>query len=381
MFFACSFKANIMYPPPFLLLIITLFHFIFITNTFANNINPFAGKWERDYGVVNISNCQGMHCHISISTANGAHTCEVEEKLTVLSRNKAIFYIQSYQNPKKRSPVRLSLVHQIITVKIPDEYAFDATRSSCGLSGYFEGEYTNINTPRIYTTSFNCYKAKTKIEYALCRTPDLAKADSVLAKLYAQLKNKKNLLAEQRKWLKNRDILCNSATNLEQCLETSYVNRILDLEQQVINTNPRSQIYNYDYLLYVAKQPANNCFDVFLDPPLQHYLKTYLPKKITEEIMDTHFLNGNMAYQNDSIIIRGGAPGLYTIYEAAVEITNQHQTWFAYINIDNNSQTQIIVFTPKRALNTTMPPLLKKWVDHLLPHMDFKEVLYEPLFP
>lgn len=373
-----------MLPPRFFLSIFLLLNFIFITDSLAKQVNPFQGEWSNDNGTVLVTNCQGMRCDIKIYTMNGIHSCEVEEKLTVLSKNKAVFHVKNYHalpDAKRFLPVNLSLAHQIITITIPRS-SEDATRDLCGMAGYFDGEYTNINTSRIYKTSFDCYKATTPIEHAICQSPELAEADAVLAKLYVQLKQRSNVVRQQKEWIKARDLLCTHSANLNKCLSDKYLNKILDFEQQIINSPTRSTSFSYDYLLYLAQQPNTESYDVFLDPPLQEYLKTHLPKNTTEGMMKTRFYGTDLKYANDSVImITGGAPGLFTIYEGALVLTKDHQTWLAYIDIDDHSNSKIIVLSPQKAIATTIPTPLKQWIDHLLPYMKSQEVIYKQVFP
>ena len=358
----------------------------------TKSANPFQGKWINDNGSVDITNYNDMKCKIEISTANGAHTCELHQELTVLSNKTATFQVKNLdtaiEGKKKFFPITLSLSNQIITVTIP-QGGEAAAGGYCGARGFFEGEYTNSNTPRVYKTSFNCDQAKTKIEIAICQTPELANADIVLSKLYFQLKAKQldNMVNQQKKWIKDRN-LCTKSTDLNQCLSDKYSDRILSLQQQVITNHPESGTknstisYNYDYLLYLAKLSQTTPYDIFQDPPLQNYLKAAFPKDKNNEILSTRFYEIQLKHQDDSLImITGGAPGLYTIYEGALLLTNDHLTWLAYINIDDDSKTQIIILCPKGVNSTAIPKYLKQWVDRLLPHMDYKDVIYKMKFP
>jgi hypothetical protein len=353
-----------------------------------NSINPFQGTWINDYGSVNITYCKEKKCKIEITTANGAHTCDLEGKLITQS-SQAIFQIGNSDtdtlNKKQFVPINLSLSKQVITVTVPEE-SHEAARGHCGLRGFFEGEYTNSNAPRIYKASFNCNKAKTKIEFAICQSSNLAYADIVLSKLYFQLKTKllNNIVNQQKEWIKDRDT-CSNSLDLTQCISDKYSNRILTLQQKSLDIHSVKMnaniSYNYDYLLFLSKHPYPNSYEIYEDPPLQNYLNAALPKDTIQRIMPAVFHEIELEYSDDSLImLKGGAPGLYTICEGALVLTKDHQTWLAYINISNQHKTQIIVLCPKNADFNELPDPLNKWMKRLLPHMDNKEINHKRIF-
>jgi len=78
--------------------------------------------------------------------------------------------------------------------------------------------------------SFDCNKAATPTEKAICSNANLAELDNKLAKIYSETlskaKNsdeKKNMQEKQKEWLKKR----NSCSSDIQCLKKSYESRIL----------------------------------------------------------------------------------------------------------------------------------------------------------
>ena len=91
-------------------------------------------------------------------------------------------------------------------------------------------EYTT-DKPPIYKTSFNCNKAGTKIELAICHSKELAYADIVLSKLYYRLLKKQStdLVNRQKIWLRERDF-CSYSIDIEHCLLRKYQDRILQLK-------------------------------------------------------------------------------------------------------------------------------------------------------
>jgi uncharacterized protein len=86
-----------------------------------------------------------------------------------------------------------------------------------------------------FKSSFDCTKARTRVEIAICGNKELADADSEMALLYKSLmtgisENEKDQLKhEQREWLKNRS-LCGSSNVIIDCLKAVYDKRIGSLK-------------------------------------------------------------------------------------------------------------------------------------------------------
>ena len=76
--------------------------------------------------------------------------------------------------------------------------------------------------------SFDCQKAKTFTEKAICQDPELSALDDELDYMYnnaeAVSKDRKALKKQQGKWLKERDTCQTNA-----CVKKSYQKRIIDL--------------------------------------------------------------------------------------------------------------------------------------------------------
>lgn len=86
--------------------------------------------------------------------------------------------------------------------------------------------------------SFNCKKASTAIEKAICSSQALADLDVTLSKAYKQIRKDvskqklKIIKASQRHWFKQRNSNCKGKTdsNLQECLTGSMSRRIKELE-------------------------------------------------------------------------------------------------------------------------------------------------------
>jgi len=84
--------------------------------------------------------------------------------------------------------------------------------------------------------SFDCTKASTAIEKAICADPALAAADRKLAETYQAASAKLSdegrsaLRDEQRQWLKRLRLVCGEATPVGACVVDGYRTRQKDLE-------------------------------------------------------------------------------------------------------------------------------------------------------
>lgn len=103
-------------------------------------------------------------------------------------------------------------------------------------AGWFLVEGTASTSDRI-APSFDCAKASTSAEEAVCEDPHLARLDLELARLYRLAVRGPNmtpdrlddLKASQRGWVKGRDACWKAEIGLDRCIEDSYVMRIDDI--------------------------------------------------------------------------------------------------------------------------------------------------------
>jgi uncharacterized protein YecT (DUF1311 family) len=77
--------------------------------------------------------------------------------------------------------------------------------------------------------SFDCAKAATPIERAICAAPALAQSDLELTRLYTEIRHgydtlaaRAELQALQRQWLRERDKTCRAAADVAGCLLDQY---------------------------------------------------------------------------------------------------------------------------------------------------------------
>lgn len=93
--------------------------------------------------------------------------------------------------------------------------------------------------PRAPQPSFDCAKSNTAIEYAICGDWKLARADRQMADDYAQAleyalepKEKRQLVADQRAWLRARNRSCERAKDVESCVMPLIAQRRARLAKQ-----------------------------------------------------------------------------------------------------------------------------------------------------
>jgi uncharacterized protein len=89
--------------------------------------------------------------------------------------------------------------------------------------------------PSVHPASFDCAKAKTKIDKLVCGDPKLSDLDDKLSALYKKALElspvPEDSKEQQREWVKGWRNTCKGAA----CLERAYASRISDLEKDLKN--------------------------------------------------------------------------------------------------------------------------------------------------
>ena len=89
-----------------------------------------------------------------------------------------------------------------------------------------------IDQPGNIKPSFECIKAKSKVELAICANPGLATLDSIMSELYRKMQFETSTKQKQLLWLKERNKCNNIPTVLiSQCLSAVYRQRIHELQK------------------------------------------------------------------------------------------------------------------------------------------------------
>src|SRR4051812_43754298 len=85
--------------------------------------------------------------------------------------------------------------------------------------------------------SFDCTRARTQIEHALCANEELGALDREEARLYrvalaAVPARRQQVLAGQREFLQDRDGYCMDSPIMNECLRDAYLEGIANLRRQ-----------------------------------------------------------------------------------------------------------------------------------------------------
>jgi uncharacterized protein YecT (DUF1311 family) len=111
-------------------------------------------------------------------------------------------------------------------------------------------EVTDTKMPPHYKASFDCERAKTEIENAICYSETASALDMALDRAYRTwLDNLNNtdsdiLMKEQKEWLHKRDIICGANRQVISCLTTLYQTRLLEVQSfRYLHPNQASTVH------------------------------------------------------------------------------------------------------------------------------------------
>lgn len=102
-------------------------------------------------------------------------------------------------------------------------------------SGFLFAPFSFAQSPNNVSPSFDCTKATSAIEKKICSNKNYAKYDVVINTLYQKAKlsafgtGPSNQLKQQREWVKDRDTCLKSIGDVDNCLEYSFKERIIEL--------------------------------------------------------------------------------------------------------------------------------------------------------
>jgi uncharacterized protein YecT (DUF1311 family) len=99
----------------------------------------------------------------------------------------------------------------------------------------------SANAQRFAGPSFNCIQARSATEKAICNSEVLRIFDAELARAYGELRSRQpgsSLVAEQRKWLRDRDTVCRGRSGVDdECLAEKMRTRIRYLHNRLNEGN------------------------------------------------------------------------------------------------------------------------------------------------
>lgn len=127
----------------------------------------------------------------------------------------------------------------LFTLTVNKDGSFDVDEKGMNPFGHnasFYGHFTSDDLP-----SFDCSKATTFVEKAICNNVKIARLDKKMARLYAQYKSafffednrkslEKKLKKEQRKWIQKRN-KCEFSKTYRSCLIKRYEGRIQSIDK------------------------------------------------------------------------------------------------------------------------------------------------------
>ena len=320
-----------------------------------HNSSDWNGVWEYQRyatgksGALEINNCTDNQCDFSISTANGAHLCNLEGKLEIKA-NKG-----EYKNRIEAPDGKYDDVVVTFTLDT-DKNAIDVeanymSRMYCGMQGNFIGSYENKNNPLRYDTGFDCRaKNLTDTEQTICASEKLARASKEIAKNYSFL--------QTAEWYNKR---ANCHTD-EKCIWEFYISTIksgykeqdkrLNLYEYMGNLSEDELYYPTDFSLiadFLIRNMENNDYNEFVSNFAQISLDD---NKCDKCYYHTY-----------------GLAGLYTITESAFYI-DKNEIWVAFLHSDyaNPQDEYIVIYALPNKEEKDIPAVFNTWLDRIKPH-------------
>ncbi len=276
-----------------------LFLFLLLNSTAYAVNNTWVGEWKindkNKYMSFNIEKNNKTRLKFSYDEGVGINGIRIYGNIKFENKNTA--FVDASVRGK---PCRLKL-HFL------KQSAF--ALSNCTLDSYDESESEKIFVPRsqklYFKASFNCAKAGTKIEVAICESKIIARADKDLGRIYSTLRKKlskgdvRRLRKGQRHWVKKRDLMCKKKDGglLDYCLRQYYGQRLLALSflnnyKIWFNGN-----LNYSVLKKIKTKSYFNAMD--------NGLGLWLGGKINRQLMDTGSFEVKAKFVKNSYILSG----------------------------------------------------------------------------
>lgn len=220
----------------------------------------------------------------------------------------------------------------------------------------------------VFEAGFNCDKAVTHIEKAICAQPVLARADREMGKLYRQLRKtlskieRVTLQKDQRLWIKKRNRKCQNKVQADKhCLSANYSLRLLQLRKQ-----SDSEFAGNDQLLDAAYMNSiyGRNTKLWEDTVFRLYMtgikkedvllewRTYKPEIDVSYTAKEAVFTGKYQYQtiiwpNDVIVSKS----------FQVVVNNKSEFWVS-INTDTGSGPEINTYGPQQR-----PLSVMQWFD------------------
>jgi len=340
--------------------------FLLLINTVYAGDNDWLGEWKindkNKYMSFSIDNSSKEGLVFSYDEGIGINGILINGTIKLEKNNKGVIEA-SIRGAQCRLKLHLSKNKAI-------------TLSNCEIGSYDNSAGETVFVPRstilYYKASFNCAKAGTKIEQAICESKTIAKADKELGSVYKALRkklSKKNinrLRKEQRSWIKNRDSQCKkkSRLRLNYCLRHYYGQRLFSL-----NFLNNYNVWNSDDLAYSVihalsdakkKSKTHSYFN-----EMDNGLGLWLGGKIKRQLTDKGNYEVEMAFTGNSYILsgpyssnpnEGHDPRAYG-NKIFVEFSASRGTWLGLINSGKK-----YIYIPKGKTVSEVPEKFKSWM-------------------
>jgi uncharacterized protein YecT (DUF1311 family) len=319
-------------------------------------------SWEGTYNLeegdtsseVIISGCSEHVCKFSISSATGSHSCDVDGKITIDSDD-----ISATQNvdPQDKDTCLTKFKQKPNEVLSVDVAINDKCIVSCGAGAHYNGEYLRKGVAPVFKTSFNCTKAASEIEKAICADKLLAEADELLASEYAKTQKKPELKdaakSAQKKWMEKRNLECHG-DKLRGCLIEKYRERILELRKSFIiapvNAYPNDWVF--DSSIFAVNQIPYGFLvksSIYLNygPDVLKEFESYRLDFSTEK-------NADHLYSIEGWILGMGS-------KRVLFVIDKKCIWLAFK--DSDKKEKAMYQAPKGIDKSEAPDVLKKWIN------------------
>lgn len=124
-----------------------------------------------------------------------------------------------------------------------------------------------------FSASFDCKKATTLVEKAICANPKLSKLDEKMAKAYKQVlassSDKANVQTVQKAWLAGVRDACQT----EPCIQTAYQTRLTELATQSNSSKQTNAAFMGEYRRYYNNQPDEHTSVISIKPSKNNQVK------------------------------------------------------------------------------------------------------------
>ncbi len=183
-----------------------------------------------------------------------------------------------------------------------------------------------------FGASFDCQKALSAVEKAICASIELEKLDEEMAEAYSKLRGtfpsyiQKNLTYDQRKWLKHRDSVCKAGGY--ECLEHQYQQRInrlnnyLKVKSSGIDFSGNDSIISVSRDLAIFTDEVGNTYPDFIQYP---NTKTSVLRQLVSHPFQIGFSPYNTYEQHLHLIKDDGEIEVSTCSQYAESIENGYK--------------------------------------------------------